>query len=91
MTMRQEKELLLKEELRVLAITTRDRLGLTQKEMGQRLAMSESCYSDIETGRTMCSTLTAVLLLEMQEDPRGFLLEVNVKFKEQYEKGMQAV
>lgn len=89
--MRHEKEVLLKEELRVLAITTRDRLGLTQKEMGRRLAMSESCYSDIETGRTMCSTLTAVLLLELQEDPRRFLFTVNEKFEDQYEKGMEAV
>ena len=91
MTMRHEKETLLKEELRVLAIITRDRLGLTQKEMGRRLAMSESCYSDIETGRTMCSTLTAVLLLEMQEDPRDFLVAVHVKFDMQYDKAMQTV
>ena len=49
--MRQEKQEILKEELRVLAIVTRDRLGLTQREMGTQLAMSESCYSDIETGK----------------------------------------
>ena len=40
--MRQEKQEILKEELRVLAIVTRDRLGLTQREMGTQLAMSES-------------------------------------------------
>ena len=39
--MRHEKEKLLKEELRILAITTRDRLGLTQKEMDRRLAIFE--------------------------------------------------
>lgn len=88
--MRHEKEKLLKEELRILAITTRDRLGLTQKEMGRRLAMSESCYSDIETGRAMCSTLTAVILLDMQDDPKRFLFSVEAKFKEQYEKEMKA-
>ncbi len=89
--MRHEKERLLKEELRILAITTRDRLGLTQKEMGSRLVMSESCYSDIETGRAMCSTLTAVILLDMQEDPKKFLFTVQAKFKEQYEKEMNAI
>jgi len=88
--MRHEKEKLLKEELRILAITTRDRLGLTQKEMGRRLAMSESCYSDIETGRAMCSTLTAVILLDMQDDPKRFLFSVEAKFNEQYEKEMKA-
>ena len=91
MTMRHEKEILLKEELRVLAITTRDRLGFTQKEMSQRLDMSESCYSDIETGRSMCSTLTAILLLEMQANPSKFLFAIKVKFDEQYENEMQAV
>ena len=89
--MRHEKEKLLKEELRILAITTRDRLGLTQKEMGRRLAMSESCYSDIETGRAMCSTLTAIILLDMQDDPRHFLFAVEAKFQEQYEKEMEAI
>lgn len=89
--MRQEKQEILKEELRVLAIVTRDRLGLTQREMGTQLAMSESCYSDIETGRTMCGTLTAVLLLEMQEDPKSFLLSLHRKFEEKYVKGMQAI
>ncbi len=91
MDMRHEKEILLKEELRVLAITTRDHLGITQKEMGRRLAMSESSYSDIETGKAMCSTLTTVLLLEMQENPSVFLFAVKEKFEEQYEKEMQAV
>ena len=88
--MRHEKEKLLKEELRILAITTRDRLGLTQKGMDRRLAMSESCYSDIETGRAMCSTLTAVILLDMQDDPKRFLFATKAKFKEQYEKEMKA-
>lgn len=88
--MRHEKEKLLKEELRILAITTRDRLGLTQKEMDRRLAMSESCYSDIETVCTMCNTLTTVILPDMQDDPKRFLFAAKAKFKEQYEKEMKA-
>ena len=61
------------EDLRILAIQTRDRLDLTQKEMGEKLYMSESSYSDIETGRSNCSMPTAMLLLDMQENPKSFL------------------
>ena len=87
--MRHEKEEILKEELRVLAIVTRDRLHLKQREMAKSLEMSESSYSDIETGRTMCGTLTAVLLLAMQEEPSAFLAHVSVRFEQKYEKEMQ--
>ncbi len=89
--MRHEKEELLKEELRVLAIRTRDRLKLTQNKMARLLEMSESSYSDIETGRTMCGALTTVLLLSMQEDANAFLLKLEIKFSEQYEKEMQMI
>lgn len=87
--MRHKKEGLLKEELRVLAIRTRENLHLTQNEMAKRLEMSESSYSDIETGRTMCGTLTTVLLLDMQDEPKDFLYDVRMKFERQYEKEMQ--
>ena len=83
--MRTEKESLLKDELRLLAIRTRDRLDLTQREMVERLEMSESSYSDIETGVYMCGTLTAMLLLLMQENPRGFLQTLDEAFAKQYE------
>ena len=89
--MRHEKEELLKEELRILAIRTRDRLHLTQNEMGKKLEMSESSYSDIKTGKTMCGTLTAILLLNMQDDPRTFFFHLEIKFAKQYEKEMQPV
>lgn len=89
--MRHKLETILGEELRFLAIETRDRLGITQKEMGRRLQMSESSYSDIETGKSKCSTLTATLLLDMQEDPRCFLKEVERKFNNWYEAEMSAI
>ena len=40
--MRQDFEKILGEELRYLAIETRERLGLTQKEMGEELQMGET-------------------------------------------------
>ena len=89
--MRNEKEGLLKDELRLLAIRTRDRLDLTQREMAERLEMSESSYSDIETGKSNCGTLTTVLLLSIQEDPTHFLSTVNVEFQKWYAKEMMPV
>lgn len=79
-------------ELRFLAIRTREHLGLTQREMGERLQMSESNYSDIETGEIhCCGTLTAVLLLAMQDDPIEFIHIVNEKFQNWYAKEMLMV
>ena len=89
--MRTEKENLLKDELRLLAIRTRDRLDLSQREMAERLEMSESSYSDIETGKSNCGTLTTVLLLSIQEDPTHFLSTVNVEFQKWYAKEMMPV
>jgi len=83
---------ILGEELRFLAIETRERLDLSQKEMGERLQMSYSNYSDIETGRIdCCSTLTAVLLLCMQEDPAVFLDDISQKFRQWYASAMISV
>ena len=82
---------ILGEELRFLAIKTRERLNLTQKEMSEILHMSESSYSDIETGKSNCGTLTTVLLLSIQEDPTNFLSTVNVEFQKWYAKEMMPV
>ena len=71
--MLQENYASLGEDLRILAIRTRDRLGLTQREMGERLHISESSYSDIETGKSYCSMPTSMRLLDMQEDPGSFI------------------
>lgn len=90
-TMRDEFEELLKKELRSLAVYTRDRLDLTQREMCGRLEMSESSYSDIETGKSACSALTAVLLLQLQPDPNACLLRIQEQFALAYEKKMQLV
>lgn len=90
--MRQEFEKILGEELRYLAIETRDRLGLTQKEMGEHLQMVESSYSDIETGQTICcSALTEILLLKMQNNPKDFVDRVTKRFAELYEEKMQPI
>ena len=89
--MRNEMENLLKNELRLLAIRTRNRLDLTQRKMADRLVMSESSYSDIETGVSMCGTLTTVLLLSEQEDPDAYLQYLREKFQKQYDEEMQLI
>ena len=70
---------ILKNELRILALKTREQLGLKQSEMAETLAMCDRSYSDIETGVCMCGTLTTILLLLEQSDPNEFLK--NIKFK----------
>lgn len=86
--MRQDFERILGEELRYLAIETRERLELTQREMGEELQMGETSYSEPERGETICaSALTAFLLFGMQADPRVFLHRV----AERLEKEMQPV
>lgn len=78
--MRDDMNAILKEEFRGLAIKTRDRIGLTQSKMAEELTMNEASYSVIESGVYKCGTLTAILLLIMQEDPREFLQKVKQRF-----------
>lgn len=80
--MRDDMNAILKEEFRSLAIRTRDRMGLTQNKMAEELTMNEASYSVIETGVYKCGTLTAILLLMLQEDPREFLSKISARFKE---------
>ena len=83
---------ILGEEFRFLAIKTRERLNLTQKEMGEKLQMSYSNFSDIETGEiNCCSTLTAILLLSMQDDPTVFIRSICKEFQRWYERKMVTV
>lgn len=75
-------ESILKSELRILALQTRDNLGITQSAMAELLEMSDTSYSDIETGVYMCGTLTAMLLLMQQDDPNIFLDQLKKRFEE---------
>ena len=83
---RGDLKMILGEEFRFLAIKTRERLRLTQREMSDRLQMSESSYSDIERGVYKCSALSVILLLNLQDDPICILNTVNEKFRKWYER-----
>ena len=83
--MREEMEKILKDELRVLALRTRERLGLKQREMAEKLVMCDTSYSDIETGVYKCGTLTAILLLLEQPDSNEVLQEIREKLNHVYD------
>lgn len=70
--MREELEKAIGGQLRLLAIRTRNTLKIIQKGMTEKLCMSETSYSDIETGKFHCSMLTCVLLICMQSDTHEF-------------------
>lgn len=89
--MRNKIERILKQELRILTLRTRERKNLTQKEMSELLSMNEKSYSDIETGMYKCGTVTCILLLMMQDDPNAFLKELKEKFEKLYHKEMQLI
>ena len=78
--MRSEMETILKEEFRLLALRTRQDLGLTQDKMSELLVMSERSYSDIENGHSACGTLTAMLLLIYTDEPERFIQNVQEQF-----------
>lgn len=51
------------------------------------LVMNESSYSKIETGKVMCGTLTAMILVSRQEYPDVFLQDLWDKLKEKSKGG----
>ena len=89
--MRDKVERILKQELRFLALKTRNRLELTQKQMSELLFMNEKSYSDIETGVYMCGTLTCIILIMMQEDPNTCLQNLRQQIDKVYDEEMQVV
>jgi len=88
--MRQFMEELLKEELRILALNTREQLNLTQSKMAEKLVMCDHSYSDIEIGQNMCGTLTAFLLLSTLEDPNAFITKTKEKLEKLSQEKMKS-
>lgn len=89
--MRDSVERVLKQELRILALKTRNDLKLTQKQMSELLLMNEKSYSDIETGVYMCGTLTGIFLIMLQDDPGAFLRNLKQKIDNVYDELLQVV
>ncbi len=84
--MRDELEAILKVELQKLLLEQMKELNYTQGKMAEMLHMATRSFADIESGKSMCGTLTAVLLLMRLADANLFLEEIKNKFKllEQY-------
>ena len=55
-------------------IQARERLGATQAEMAERLAMDERSYIELDHGNSCCSGLTLALFLAFCcDDPTDFV------------------
>ena len=61
---------------------SRASLGLTQSKMGERLAMDERSYIDLEHGKSCCSAVTlAMYLVYLCSDVERFLEELRHAFE----------
>ena len=78
--MREKLEYLLKNDMRALALRTREDMNLTQDKMSEILFMSKRSYADIESGASACGALTVILLLMYLPNPSEFLLELKLEF-----------
>ncbi len=89
--MRNQMEIILKQELRNIALKERGEYGFTQDQMSEHLVMSTRSYCDIECGETSCGALTTVLLLMSLSDPNAFLRDLKCKFEALYVKELTKV
>ena len=84
--MRNDMEILLKQEFRVMALRSRERHRLTQSGMAEALCMSTGSYSEIEAGVSGVGLLTGILLLSDQEDPHACLCHIKEELRAIYER-----
>lgn len=60
----------------------RSRLGLTQSQMAEKLAMDDRSYIDLDHGKTCCSAVTlALYLVYVCEDVFGFVEDLRNAFE----------
>ncbi len=78
--MRDELEAILKDELHRLVLQQMNELNYTQMKMADMLYMATRSFADIESGKSMCGTLTTVLLLMQLPNANSFLKNVKYKF-----------
>lgn len=82
--MRAEIETIFKETFRDLTIAIRDDLGFTQARMSEALLMSERSYSDIESGRSSCGAITALMLILHMDNRDELLDKLKARILEMY-------
>ncbi len=78
--MREEMEIILKQELQNLIFEQMRDYDCTQAQMADMLYMATRSFADIEKGKNMCGTLTAILLLMQLPSADPFLSELKHKF-----------
>lgn len=81
--MRKTYHFVLKHHFHDNLLHTRDRLGLTQAAMAERLAMDDRSYIDLDHGKTCCSATTlALFLIYVCDDAGQFLDALRQAFEE---------
>lgn len=74
---------ILKHYLHVQMKDTRKELHMTQAQMAEKLEIDTRSYSDIDTGKSLCSTLTFVMfLIYFCKDPMKLLEDIKKLFDE---------
>lgn len=80
--MRKTYHMLLKQHFHRTLVLTRARLGLTQSEVAERLAMDDRSFVDLDHGKSCCSATTlALFLIYVCEDVDAFLEELRHVFE----------
>ena len=84
-TMRKNIEAVYKDTFRDIALKTRFDLDFTQAKMSEALLMSERSYEEIESGRSACGAVTAMLLLLYVEHRDEVLDELKTSMEKAYD------
>ena len=84
-TMRKNIEAVYKDTFRDIALKTRFDLGFTQAKMSEALLMSERSYEEIESGRSACGAVTAMLLLLYIEHRNEVLDKLKTSMEKAYD------
>lgn len=79
--MRRKIEAVYKDTFRNIALKTRFDLGFTQAKMSEALLMSERSYEEIESGRSACGAVTAILLLLHANDRDEILADLKASIE----------
>lgn len=64
-----------KQCFRAYLLQTRNTLGLTQRQMSEKLNISERAYANLESGQSCCNTMTFIFFLLSCTDDYSELLE----------------
>ena len=74
-----------KHYFRACLLRTRNKLGLTQSQMAEKLNIGHRAYISLESGKSCCSAITLVFFLLCMDNYDTFLEDLRKEFKEAHE------